>query len=211
MKTIDILSSSTGKRTKEINKTFAKEIADGNDSVAIAELIDLLGDKDKTIQSDAIEVLYETGYIKPELISNQHEAFTGLLDNKNNRLVWGAMIALSSISSVIPETIYKELPCIVNAINKGSVITKDAGVALLANLMSVAGQRADLLPVLLNELTICPTKQLPQYAEKTIIAVDEENNQSFLKLLNERLPDLDKDSQIKRVQKVIREIEHRFP
>jgi hypothetical protein len=121
------------------------------------------------------------------------------------------MIALSSISSVIPETIYNELPTIANAIDNGSVITKDAGVALLANLMSVASQRADVLPVLLNELTICPPKQLPQYAEKTIIAVDEKNKQDYLMLLNERLPELGKDSQIKRVQKVIREIERRYP
>jgi hypothetical protein len=86
MKTIDRLSSSTGRRSKEINKTFAKEITDKNDYTTIAELIDLLSDKDKNIQSDAIEVLYETGYIKPELISNHYETFSGLLGGKNNRL-----------------------------------------------------------------------------------------------------------------------------
>lgn len=211
MKTIDRLSSSTGRRSKETNKTFAKEIAARNDNTTIAELIDLLGDKDKNIQSDAIEVLYEAGYIKPELISDHARVFVSLLGNKNNRLVWGAMIALSSISSVIPKTIYKELPTIVNTINNGSVITKDAGVALLANLMSVASQKTVVLPVLLNELTICPPKQLPQYAEKTIIAIDETNKREFLKLLNRRVPEFEKDSQIKRIRKVLKKIENGLP
>lgn len=207
MNVIKKLSSSTGKRSKEANKAFAKEIADNNDRKSIKELIELLDNKDRNIQSDSIEVLYETGYIKPDLIADYYEIFLELIVNKNNRLVWGAMIALSSISAIIPELIYKELPKIVTVVNKGSVITKDAGVALYANLATVENQKQKVFPILLKELATCPSKQLPQYAEKSLIAIDEKNKKEFITLINSRISDLEKESQIKRIKKVLRDVE----
>jgi hypothetical protein len=207
MTVIEKLSSSTGKRSKEANKSFAKKIADKDDHKSIKELVELLDNKDRNIQSDSIEVLYETGYLRPDLIADYHEIFVELLKNKNNRLVWGAMIALSSISTVVPEVIYKELPKIVIAVNKGSVITKDAGVALLANLAAVENQKKEVFPLLLKELKICPSKQLPQYAEKSLIAIDEKNQKEFIELISARMSDLEKESQIKRINKVLRDVE----
>ncbi|MCK5198892.1 MAG: hypothetical protein KAR21_11105, partial [Spirochaetales bacterium] len=106
-----------------------------------------------------------------------------------------------------PEIIYIELSEIVTAINKGSVITKDAGVALLANLSTVENQQQEVFPLLLKELTICPAKQLPQYASKSLIAIDEKNKSEFVELINSRIPGLEKDSQIKRIKKVLRDVE----
>ena len=42
-------------------------------------MVENLGNKDKSIQSDCIKVLYEIGYIKPILISNYVNEFTKLL------------------------------------------------------------------------------------------------------------------------------------
>ena len=207
MTVIEKLSSSIGKRSKEANKDFANVIAGKNDRKSIKELIGLLENKDRNIQSDSIKVLYETGYLRPDLIADYHEIFVELLKNKNNRLVWGAMIALSSISTIVPEVIYKELPKIVTAVNKGSVITKDAGVALFANLATVENQKQEVFPLLLKELTICPPKQLPQYAEKSLIAIDRKNKKQFIKLINARISDLEKNSQIKRINKVLRDVD----
>lgn len=207
MNVIKKLSSATGKRSKEANKAFAKEIADNNNRKSIKELIELLDNKDRNIQSDSIEVLYETGYIKPDLIADYYKTFLELIENKNNRLVWGAMIALSSISIIIPELIYKELHKIVTVVNKGSVITKDAGVALYANLATVENQKQKVFPILLKELATCPSKQLPQYAEKSLIAIDEKNKKEFITLINSRISDLEKESQIKRINKVLSDVE----
>jgi succinate dehydrogenase flavin-adding protein (antitoxin of CptAB toxin-antitoxin module) len=207
MNVIKKLSSATGKRSKEANKAFAKEIADNNNRKSIKELIELLDNKDRNIQSDSIEVLYETGYIKPDLIADYYKTFLELIENKNNRLVWGAMIALSSISIIIPELIYKELHKIVTVVNKGSVITKDAGVALYANLATVENQKQKVFPILLKELATCPSKQLPQYAEKSLIAIDEKNKKEFITLINSRISDLEKESQIKRIKKVLSDVE----
>jgi hypothetical protein len=205
MTLIKRLSSSTGKRNKVANKALAKEIADTNDRRSISELCDLLKNKDRNIQSDSIEVLYETGYLRPDLIAGYSEIFIDLLKDKNNRLVWGAMIALSSISKTIPEVIFQELPKISQAVDKGSVITKDAGMALYANLATVKSQKKKVLPVLFKELKKCPEKQLAQYAEKSLIAIDKESKDAFVGILNSRLKNLEKESQIKRVRRVLKE------
>ena len=208
MAVIDKLSSSTGKRSKEVNKTFAKEIADKNDHQSIRDLLELLDDKNRSIQSDSIEVLYEIGYLRPDLIADDYEIFVDLLQSKNNRLVWGAMIALSSISKIVPELIFKALPRIIKAVDNGSVITKDAGVVVYANLATIKNQKEEILPLLFNELKKCPDKQFAQYAEKSSIAIDVESKEAFLKIIKLRLKDLEKQSQIKRVQKIINKFEN---
>jgi hypothetical protein len=207
MTVIEKLASSKGKRSKEVNKIFAKEIAEKNDRKSIKELLELLDNKDRNIQSDSIEVLYETGYLRPDLIADDYEIFVALLNNKNNRLVWGAMIALSSVSEIVPEVIFKALPMIRKAVDKGSVITKDAGVALYANLASAKDQKAEVLPMLFDELKKCPDKQFAQYAEKSLIAIDKESKEAFLGIINFRLKRLEKASQIKRVKTVLKKVE----
>ena len=207
MTVIEKLSSSTGKRSKEANKAFAKEIAGKNDRKSIKELIELLDNKDRNIKSDSIEVLYETGYLRPNLIADYYQTFVALLKNRNNRLVWGAMIALSSISIIAPEIVFKEFSKIVTAVEKGSVITKDAGVATFANLATVESQKEKVIPILFKELKKCPPKQLPQYTEKSLIAVGEKNKSEFIELINSRMPSLEKESQIKRIKKVLKAVE----
>lgn len=60
---------------------------------------------------------------------------------------------------------------------------------------------------LFNELKKCPDKQLAQYAEKSIIAIDKESKEAFLGIINLRLKSLGKESQIKRIKKVIKKVE----
>jgi hypothetical protein len=204
---IDKLSSSTAKRGKAANKALAKEIAEAEDRKAIKELIELLNHKDRNIQSDSIEVLYETGYVKPALIADEHNSFLGLLDDGNNRLVWGAMIALSSIAELVPELIFEALPRIKKTVDKGTVITKDAGMKVYAYLGTVGSQRAKVIPLLFDELKKCPAKQLGQYAEKASLAIDKQSREAFLGILNSRLKSLDKESQIRRIKKVIKKME----
>ncbi len=201
------LSSTTGKRSKAVHKGFAQDIAAQNDIESIRELVGLLASRDRNIQSDVIEVLYETGYLKPDLISDHHAIFSELLSHKNNRLVWGAMIALSCISKTAPEIVFASLPMIQKAVDNGTVITKDAGVAVYANLATVKKQRSDVLPLLFNELRKCPDKQLAQYAEKSVTAMDKEVKGIFLDIINSRLKTIEKASQIKRVTRVRKAVE----
>jgi hypothetical protein len=86
---IDSLASSLGEKGSAANIVLAKRIADSEDSRAVAELVQLLNSKEKRIQSDCIKTLYETGYLKPELIAEYCSDFMNLLSSRNNRMVWG--------------------------------------------------------------------------------------------------------------------------
>lgn len=65
----------------------------------------------------------------------------------------------TGISKIVPEVIFKALPRIIKAVNNGSVITKDAGVIVYANLATVKSQKAEVLPLLFNEFKKYPDKQ----------------------------------------------------
>ena len=204
---IDKLATSLGRKDNVPNQELAKEIASENDREAIMELIKILSEsKDKKIQSDCIKTLYEIGYIKPELIADYHEFFIQLLGNKNNRLVWGAMIALKTISEVKPKEIFENLPVILEVTGKGSVISNDNGVGILINLMKKQELYNDVFPLLMEQLEKCDPKQLPTYAERTLPVLKEKDKNKFIALLKKRINELEKESQIKRIEKVLKKL-----
>lgn len=128
------LASQLGRNDEAPNIELAHELANEENYLAIEEIIKNLFNKDKKIQADCIKVAYEIGKIKPELISNDAEVFIKLLKSYHNRLVWGAMQALSTIAHVTPETIMPHLQTLQSAIKIGSVITVDKGILTLAKL-----------------------------------------------------------------------------
>ncbi len=207
MSIINKLATSIGRKDDVPNQVLAKEIALANDNNAIKELIEnLINNKDKNIKSDCIKVLYETGYIKPELISNYYKDFIKLLKSKNNRLVWGSMIALDTITEEKPKEIYKNLIEILEATDSGSVITKDHGIGILIKLASNSDFQKDAFPLLMEQLRICVPKQLPMYAERSLLAINKNNKNEFIELLYSRMSELEKDNQKKRIEKVIKKI-----
>lgn len=207
MTVIDQISGKNGKRPKEKNKIVAGEIARKVDKKAVVELVTLLSHKDKTVQSDAIEILYETGYIDPACIAVHCNDIAALLNSRNNRLVWGAMIALSSIASVAPERVFDHFPLIQKSVGRGSVITKDAGVALYTHLAKVKKYRSAVLPLLFAELENCPIKQFPQYVEKAADAIDRTIKDDFVNLIRSRTDELRMESRLKRVRKALAAVE----
>ncbi|MGO4182467.1 hypothetical protein AB4Z17_14885, partial [Paenibacillus sp. TAF43_2] len=94
MTIIDKLAASLNRKDEGPNQELAKYIADRDDKGAVIELVDNLHNNDKNIQSDCIKVLYEIGDLRPSLIAEYSKEFVTLLDDGNNRLVWGAMTAL---------------------------------------------------------------------------------------------------------------------
>ena len=137
MSIIPKLASSLNRRDEVPNQELAKQIAAKKDKKAVQELIDNLHNKSKDIQNDCIKVLYEIGDINPSLISDYAKEFIALLDNKNNRLQWGAMTAINTITLENPKVVYASLLKIIAAADKGSVITKDYAVNILIKLCSL--------------------------------------------------------------------------
>jgi hypothetical protein len=207
MKALDRIATALNRRDDRPNQELADEIIKMKRADWVKELVDNLNHKDKNIQSDCLKVLYEIGERgAAELIAPYYPEFGKLLEGKNNRLIWGAMIALDAIASVNPQGINALVITILKGIDKGSVITIDHGVSILAKLSAIPEYTDTIFPLLIKQLKKCPSKQLPMYAEKSEIAVNKINKQKFIDLLADRMAELEKDSQKKRVEKVIRRI-----
>lgn len=206
MSVTEKLASSLQHRDEAPNLELAEKIASQKDRQAVEELIGNLNNTSKDIQNDCIKVLYEIGNIDSDLIAKYAKEFIGLLVSKNNRLQWGAMMAIDSISLHKPEYVYASIPKILAAADKGSVITKDYAVSILVKLCSVK-QYADPAFALLNEqLLKSPANQLPMYAEKAMVIINAKNKKDFVQTLSLRLEDIDKEPKRKRVEKVIKKV-----
>lgn len=206
MTILNKLSSSLNRRDEVPNQELAKQIAIKKDKNAIQELVNNLSNKSKDIQNDCIKVLYEIGEIDPSLISSYHKEFLRLLEHKNNRLQWGGMTALNTITLENPKTIFSSLTKIIAAADKGSVITKDHAIGILIKLCSLKPYSDDAFTLLNEQLLQCPTNQLPMYAENALNSISDKNKKKFIQTLNSRLDEIDKDSKRKRVEKVIKKL-----
>jgi hypothetical protein len=204
MSVIPKLASSLDRRDEVPNQELAKQIATKKDKKAVQELIDNLNNKSKDIQNDCIKVLYEVGELNPSLISDYAKDFIALLDNKNNRLQWGAMTAINTITLENPKVIYASLVKIISAADRGSVITKDYGVNILIKLCSLKQYADNAFSLLIEQLLSSPTNQLPMYAEKAMPIINDKNKTLFIKTLTSRVGDIEKDTKRKRVEKVIK-------
>ena len=206
MSILQLLSSSIDRKDKEQNKKLAAEIANQENVEAIKELITNLNSNDKNIQSDCIDTLYETGYRKPELIADYHNDFLKLLDSKNNRLVWGGMIALATITELKHKELFEALDKIMTVTDKGSVITIDNGVKILIKLTKHSEYFETTNYLLMEQLLKCPIKQLAMYSERTLECITNRNKMEFVQLIKNRFPECEKESQKKRLEKILKQI-----
>ena len=201
-----MLSSSQGLKGNEANISLAREILASDNQIAVKELVENLSNKNKNIQSDCIKTLYEIGYLKPELIADYHGDFIKLLTSKNNRLIWGGMIALSTITDLKHTEIFASLNTIMDTVNRGSVIAIDAGVEILARLNKYAKYFNVTEPLLMEQLWKCPIKQLPMYIEKSIASIGKDGKEIYLTLIERRKKECDNYSQVKRLEKSFNQI-----
>ena len=206
MSVIDKLASSLKRRDEIPNQELANHIVEKNDKSGLKGLVANLWNKNKDIQNDCIKVLYEIGERKPALIAEYAKDFIALLDNKNNRLQWGAMTAINAITLQNPRIVYSALPKIIAAAENGSVITGDYAVNILIKLCLVKEYSNNAFSLLSQQLLSSPTNQLPMYAERAISIINDKNKTQFIRILTARLPDIEKDAKRKRVEKIIKKL-----
>ena len=205
MSVLNRLAHSLGRRDEVPNQELARELATKKDKKAIREIAENLLNKDKKIQADCLNVLYEVGYIEPKLIADYTEGFVKLLRSKNNRLVWGGMTALAEVAKANPDAVFKNLDVIQKAKETGSVITVDNAISTLAYTAGANDQYNKVIfPYLLKHLSSCRPKEVPQHSEKTWPAVNAGNKSEFIKVLEKRMEDLS-GSGLARVKKVIKQ------
>lgn len=207
MKMIEKLAYSIGRKDEEPNIELALELITTNDYNGIKEIVDGLNNPTEQIANDCIKVLYEIGERKPELISEYALVFVRLLKSVNNRLVWGAMTALSAIASIAPQEIYDNLETVIKAYENGSVITIDNSISVFAKLAKAGAKyEKKVFPIIIKHLETCRPKEVAQHSERAFVCITNNNSEVFRKTLIKRCSILT-DSQKKRVEKLLKRIE----
>ncbi|RUL52027.1 hypothetical protein [Lysinibacillus antri] len=207
MTILNRLSSQLDRSDEQPNIELAEELVRNHNLEGVQEIIDNLANKDKKIKHDCIKVAYEIGKLQPELISQNALIFIELLKSKDNRLIWGAIQALSTIALEVPEILIEHLHDIKLAMKIGSVITVDKGVITLAKLASVNNEyNQQIFSYLIDHLKSCRTKEVPQHAESISIAVSADNKDAFLQVVQEREPYFT-EPQRTRIKKLIKSLE----
>ena len=188
MSVLSKLASAQDRRDEQPNKDLGRELVENHDIEGIREIAKNLWNKDKRVQTDCLSVLEQVGLLKSELIENYAADFIELIFSKDNRLVWAAMINLALIADKKPQEIFEQYDDIVRVIEKGSVITKDNGIKIFAKVASTSTEYKEVIvPYLMEQLRRCRSKSVPQYAESIRVAVNLENQEQYLGILNERL------------------------
>lgn len=204
---IEKLAYSIGRKDEEPNVDLALELIQTNDYNGIQKIVDGLSNTTEQIANDCIKVLYEIGERKPELISKYVDTFIRLLKSRNNRLVWGAMMALSKIASITSQEIYDNLETVINAYENGSVITVDNSISVFAELVRADSKfEKKVFPIIMKHLETCRPKEVAQHSERAFICITTENAAAFKKILTERSAMLTA-LQKKRVDKLLKRIE----
>lgn len=207
MSVLEELATALNRRDEVPNQELARRIVSAQDPAAVQELVENLQNKNRGIQGDCIKTLYEIGYTNPELIAPYYKEFGKLLESRNNRLVWGAMMALDTIALKKPRAVHEMLAKILRvADTSGSVIARDHAVGILSKLGTLKSYRRDCAALLLEQLMSCPNNQFPMYAEMSVAVIDADSKKRFQQVLEKRALDLDRESQKKRVAKVLRKL-----
>jgi hypothetical protein len=204
---IEKIAYHLGRRDEVPNQELAALLAEEENHQGIDEIASYLYDKNKSIQSDCLKVLYEIGYITPQLITKYADTFIKLLDSKTNRMVWGAMIALATIAEHVPEEIWPHSEKIKELIETGSVITNVWGVKTLINL-SKTGEPyySELVDDLLRLQKECRNVDFAKRAEDMWVVMQPAHKTSYREILVERKPSLSKSAQA-RLGRVIAKLE----
>lgn len=194
------------RRDEVPNQELARELAKTKNRKGIQEIVENLRHTNKSVRSDCLKVLYEIGYLAPELIADYLDDFLALLKSKDNRMVWGAMIALATIADLRAKGIWEQIDDVIAAMEHGTLITVVWGVKTLARVAAKDKRyRKKLFPILLSQLRNCIPRDVPLHAESMLCAVDDSNRKEFLIVLASRQKEMTA-AQAARLRKVIKAV-----
>jgi hypothetical protein len=185
MSVIKMIAFHQNRRDEVPNQETARELARTRSKADIQEIAANLWNKEPNIQSDCLKVLYELGYLAPELIAPYADDFLKLLKQRNNRLVWGGMIALSTIAGLQAEKLFPHVETVKKVMASGSVITNDAGMKTLAGIAAQKDEyRGAILPYLFERLSLSRPVDAPRYAEVILDCVSSADKAGFIAILD---------------------------
>lgn len=207
MSAIDKIACKVGARDEVPNQELAISLVEQNDTAGLDEIASYLYDKNKSIASDCLKVLYEAGYINPQMTTKYTPDFLKLLTSKNNRMVWGAMIAVSNITPFEHEKVFEKIDLIMNLTRTGTVITHIHGINVMLKLCLIDKSYYNkLYPTLINYLKECRPVDFGKRVELYVSIINDDNKDDILEIVTTRLPDTNK-SQQSRIKKALKSVD----
>ncbi|HUN22330.1 MAG TPA: hypothetical protein PK299_04265 [Anaerolineales bacterium] len=204
MSALDKIAFFQQRRDEEPNQALARELAATQDRLGIQVIAENLWHKHKSVRSDCLGVLYHIGYLNPSLIAGYVGDFLKLLKDKENRMVWGAMIGLATLAEERPTEIWNHLDDIIHAIEHSTLITFVWGIKTLALVAKTDPHYSEkIFPLLLGYLQKCIARDLPLHAESVRVAVNESNRTEFVAVALARQSELT-PSQLARLKKLLK-------
>jgi hypothetical protein len=209
MSALDKIAYFQNRRDEVPNQLLAKELAETKNKEGIREIAENLLNKNKNIRSDCLKVLYEIGYLDPVLIAEYVNDFLKLLKSKDNRMVWGTLIALATIADLRPKEIWAQIEDVLHFTESGTVITLVWGIRTLAKLAAADEKYEEkIFPFLLNQIQFCIPRDVPTHAESILCAVNQKNKGKLLTLLEARRGELT-PAQLTRFKKVLKQLNNK--
>jgi hypothetical protein len=206
MSVIQKIAFYQGRRDEVANQLLAGELAQKRDLDGIREIAAHLLDQEKNVRSDCLKVLYEIGYLEPSLIADYWQDFTTLLASKDNRMVWGAMIALAQIVDLRTHEISQHVDEIIHITGTGTVITKVWGIRVLAGISAHSkSNKPKVMPFLFKELRSCIPRDVPTHAASMLEAVDDTERTEFLSILETRQEEMS-PAQLKKTRAIMKRV-----
>ncbi|MBX3529496.1 MAG: hypothetical protein KF849_02745 [Rhizobiaceae bacterium] len=201
------LASALGRNDEVPNQELAAQLAGSGDAAAVAELAAGAMRGPKPIRHDAIKVLYEIGDRRPELIAPHRDGFVALLQERDNRMIWGALCALDTLARTEPDFIATHLAAILDAADRSSVIAMDRTMSMLAKLAARPGTGRFAWERMMAALRTSAVNQTPMYAEFALAAATANNPAELAEVVRHRLDGIGQPAKRARLEKVLRKLE----
>ncbi|MBI5029761.1 MAG: hypothetical protein HZB51_04485 [Chloroflexi bacterium] len=206
MSVLDQIAYFRNRRDEVPNQELARQLAKTKNHKGIQEIAENLGHKNKSVRSDCLKVLYEIGYPAPELIADYCSDFLALLKSKDNRMVWGGMIALATIADLRAKEIWTRIDDVIATVENGTLITVVWGVKTLARVAAADKcYRKKISPILFAQIRKSLARDVPLQAESMVVAIDDNNRQEFLAVLASRQKELT-TAQAARLKKLLKNL-----
>ncbi|MDW3196472.1 MAG: hypothetical protein R8G66_29120 [Cytophagales bacterium] len=199
-------SSSLDRRDQGPNEVIAQAIVDDAGGDLLEEVVQVIHSKAATRTiNDVVMTLMAVSRIHPKLLVQKADVFIDLLESKSNRQVWGSMIALANMAPLVKEKLKPHLVKILQAMDEGTVVTRDHGFSILTELYK-EDQSGDLLALINEQLLNAPSNQVGQYTEKFMEVVRKEDVSTFVEALEVRGQELTNEHHLKRLGKNLKNL-----
>ena len=203
----DKLAFALNRNDQEPNKLVAKWIVDSGDKKHLNELVSFIESKPKDrAQADAVLAMTYVGETLPELLEDQVDFLIKQLSSSINRVIFGSMIGLAHIAHLHEEKLFDALPEIIDAMDGGTVVTRDHGYRIMVTLYGNAKFQEDMFLLIQEQLMKAPSNQLGQYTERLLDVLNNSHLNSLIETLEERRSDISNEYHIRRLNKNLKKL-----